>query len=254
MERHCQESGPTIDRRAIRAHILRVANKLSSPKRPRAYGYIRVSTAKQVEEGGSLEAQRESIARHCVLSGYDLVGMGEDAGISGGKGEDARPGLREALDAIRSGRADVIVVTHIDRLARDTDEGGHIRVEVKRAGGKVDSIAEVKDDPIRKAVDRMLAELERIRTSQRMAAWNAQRRAKGLPAGPAPFGYRIGPDGRLEAVEAEAPVLERILARHAEGASLRAIAAELNVDAVATRTGKAWNQQTVSSILRRAKS
>jgi DNA invertase Pin-like site-specific DNA recombinase len=230
-----------------------VAKKLASPKRPRAYGYVRVSTSKQAEEGGSLEAQRETIARHCVLSGYDLAGMAEDAGISGGKGEDARPGLREAMDAIRSGSADVLVVTHVDRLARSTDEGGHIRVEIRRAGGKVDVVAEVKDDPIRQAVDRMLAELERIRTSQRMTVWNAQRRAKGLPAGPAPFGSRIGEDGRLEPVAAEQPVVDRILARSGEGASLRTIAAELNADEVPSRSGRPWNPMTISKVVKRAK-
>lgn len=244
-------SVPTLDRRRAEAYILGVAKKLTAPDRPRAYGYVRVSTSKQVEEGSSLEAQREAIARHCVLSGYDLVGMGEDAGISGGKGEDARPGLREALDAIRGGSAEVLVVVHVDRLARNIDEAGHIRVEVRRAGGKVDVISEVKDDPIRQAVDRMLAELERIRTSQRMVAWNAQRRAKGLPAGPPPFGYRIGADGRLERVDSETPVVERILRLHADGTSLRAIAAELEADGVPTRTGKAWNPMTVSGIVKR---
>ncbi len=247
-----KESGPTVDKRRVRAYIEGVARKLASPKRPRAYGYVRVSTSKQVEEGGSLEAQRETIARHCVLSGYDLAGMAEDAGISGGKGEDGRPGLREALDAVRARRADVLVCCHADRLARSVDEAGHIRVEVRRAGGRVDVVAEVKDDPIRQAVDRMLAELERIRTSQRMAAWNAQRRAKGLPAGPPPFGSRIGEDGRLEPEPSEAPIVERILGRRAEGATLRAIAGELNGAGIPSPTGKAWNQQTIANIVRRA--
>ena len=250
-ERECKQTGPTIDLRAVRAYILRVASKLSSPERPRAYGYIRVSTSKRVEKGGALEAQRESIARHCVLSGYELVGMGEDAGISGGKGEGARPGLREALEAIQSGEADVVVVTHVDRLARSIDEAGHIRVEVKRAGGKVDIVSEVKNDPIRQAVDRMLAELERIRTSQRMAAWNAQRRAKGLPAGPAPFGYRIGEDGRLTPVGAEMAIVERILARRAAGAALQLIANELNAGSIPSPSGKSWNAMTISNIVKR---
>jgi DNA invertase Pin-like site-specific DNA recombinase len=236
----------------MRSHILAMAKRLASPKRPRAFGYVRVSTSRQADEGGSLEAQREGIARHAVLSGYDLVGMGEDAGISGGKGEDKRPGLAAALDAIRARRADVLIVTHADRLARNIDEAGHIRVEVKRAGAKVDVIAEVKDDPIRSAVDRMLAELERIRGSQRMAAWNAGRKAKGLPAGPAPYGFRIGGDGHLAAEPSEMPTVGRIKAMRASGASLRAVAAALNAGAVPTRTGKAWNAMTVSNIEKRA--
>lgn len=249
---HRKKTGPTLDSRAVRAYLLGMAKRLTSPVRPRAFGYIRVSTSKQAEEGGSLETQREAIARHAVLSGYDLVGMGEDAGISGGKGEDKRPGLASALDAIRGGRADVLIVTHADRLARNIDEAGHIRVEVKRAGARVDVTSEVKDDPIRQAVDRMLAELERIRGSQRMASWNAQRKAKGLPAGPPPFGYRIGEDGRLEPEPATFPTVERILELRREGLSLRGVAELLNADAIPAPKGAAWNAMTVSNVEKRA--
>ena len=219
---------------------------------PVAIGYVRVSTSKQVEEGGSLKAQRESIARHCVISEYSLLDIVEDAGISGSKGEDSRPGLRAALDAIRTGRADVLVVTHIDRLSRDNDEGGHIRIEVKRAGGKVDSIAEVKDDPIRKAVDRMLADLERIRTSQRMKTWNAARHAKGLPAGPPPYGYRVGADGRLAPHAEEQKIIATVVAMRAEGFSLRDTADALDGNGIPCPRAKRWNRQTIVNITNRA--
>jgi DNA invertase Pin-like site-specific DNA recombinase len=185
------------------------------------------------------------------LSGYDLVSVSEDAGISGSKGEDKRPGLAEALAAIRDGRAEVLIVTHADRLARSIDETGHVRVEVKRAGGRVDVISEVKDDPVRHAVDQMLAELERIRGSQRMASWNAARKAKGLPAGPPPFGYRLGEDGRLVADEAQRATVNRVLRLRRRGKTLRAIADAMNTEKIpAPRAGK-WNAMTVSLILKR---
>ena len=72
-----------------------------------------------------------------------------------------------------------------------------------------------------------------------------------MPIGAAPFGFPKAQDGRLEPMESEAPALDRILARHAAGASLRAIAAELEADEVPTRTGKAWNPMTISSIVKR---
>jgi site-specific DNA recombinase len=177
--------------------------------------------------------------------------VSEDAGISGSKGEDKRPGLAEALSAIRQGKAEVLIVTHADRLARSIDETGHARVEVKRAGGRVDVIFEVKDDPIRQAVDRMLAELERIRGSQRMASWNASRKAKGLPAGPPPFGYRADEAGRLVPDEAQRAAVDLVLQLRSKGLALRAIADEMNAGNVpAPRAGK-WNAMTVSLILNR---
>jgi DNA invertase Pin-like site-specific DNA recombinase len=223
---------------------------VEAPK-PRAVGYCRVSSKKQAEDGGSLEAQRDAIIREAVLGGFDLLDVYADGGISGGKGEKSRPGLAAALDAIRSGKAEALIVKHADRLARDSDLAGHFRVTVKEAGGRLVVIDEVKDDPIRQAVDKMLAELERIRGSQRMKSWNAQRKAQGLPAGPAAFGSEKDEDGRLRPNAAEARIVARMVSMKSKGLSLRALAAKLNAEAVTMR-GRSWNPQQVLLVLRRA--
>ncbi len=228
-----------------------MAKLIDSTKRPVAVGYVRVSSKKQADEGNSLEDQGEAIIRHAVLSGYDLTDVFSDGGISGGKDESGRPGLASALDAIRSGRATVLMVKHADRLSRDSDFAGYLKVEVKRAGGSLVILDEAKDDPIRNAVDKMLAEMERIRGSQRMRFVHASKKARGLWTGGVPFGFELGPDGKLTAIESDAPVLERIKAMRDEGKTLRAIAEELNRSAVPTRSGKPWNQQTVHNILGR---
>ncbi|MDD5305518.1 MAG: recombinase family protein, partial [Elusimicrobia bacterium] len=162
------------------------------------------------------------------------------------------PGLSAALDAIRSGKAEALIVKHADRLARDSDLAGHFRVTVKEAGGRLVVIEEAKNDPIRMAVDKMLAELERIRGSQRMKTWNAERKARGLSAGPPPFGMRHDAEGRLEPDPATAGTVSRILRLRGEGASLRAIAEALNADHVPGPTSAPWNPMTVSGVVRRA--
>ena len=174
--------------------------------------------------------------------------MYADGGVSGGKGERSRPGLSAALDAIRSGKAEALIVKHADRLARDSDLAGHFRITVKEAGGRLVVIDEAKDDPIRQAVDKMLAELERIRGGQRMKTWNAERKAKGLPAGYAPFGMRRAADGRLEPDPEAAATVARIVRMRAQGASLRTIASALNADHTPGRT---WNPMTVSGVVKR---
>jgi DNA invertase Pin-like site-specific DNA recombinase len=223
----------------------------SEAPKPKAVGYCRVSSKKQAEDGGSLEAQRDAIIREAVLGGFDLLDVFADGGISGGKGEKSRPGLSSALDAIRSGKAEALIVKHADRLARDSDLAGHFRVTVQDAGGRLVVIDEAKDDPIRRAVDKMLAELERIRGSQRMKAWNAARKAKGLPAGPAPFGSEKGQDSRLRPIAAETRIVGRIIVMKAKGLSLRAIAAKLNAEGVTMR-GREWSAQQVLLVFRRA--
>jgi DNA invertase Pin-like site-specific DNA recombinase len=241
-----------LDSGRFRAYLARVMKALDSPNKPRAVGYCRVSSRKQADEGHSLEAQRDAIIREAVLGGFDLVDVHKDGGISGGKTEDQRPGLAAALEAIRSGSASTLIVKHADRLARDSDLAGYLRVQVRRAGGQLIVIDEAKNDPIRNAVDKMLAELERIRGSQRMRGVHAARRAKGLPSlGPAPYGFQWAPGGRLEAVAAETPVLEQIASLRRAGHSLRAIASSLNAERIPTRSGRPWNPQTVNAIVRR---
>ncbi|TNU72931.1 recombinase family protein, partial [Miniimonas arenae] len=68
-------------------------------------GYARVSTT-----GQDLTAQREALARLGVAPDRVYV----DHGLTGTN--RARPGLREAMAACRTG--DVLVVTKLDRLAR----------------------------------------------------------------------------------------------------------------------------------------
>jgi DNA invertase Pin-like site-specific DNA recombinase len=48
-----------------------------------AIGYARVSTTGQVDDGVSLEAQRERIAAWCLANGVHLDAVFVDAGLSG---------------------------------------------------------------------------------------------------------------------------------------------------------------------------
>lgn len=66
-----------------------------------AIGYLRVSTETQASEGVSLEAQRARIEAWCELNDYQLLGIEEDAGISGSRANN-RPGLQRALERVCS--------------------------------------------------------------------------------------------------------------------------------------------------------
>lgn len=244
----------SVDKGKIRDYIVRMGKRISSKGRPVAVGYVRVSSGKAAKEGNSLQNQREAIVRACVLGGYDLLSVYEDGGLSGGKGEDERPGLKAALDAIREGRASVLIVKAVDRLARGTDETGHIKVEVRRAGGRVEVLDEAKADPVREAVNTMLAELERLRGSERMRFSHASRKARGQYVGvKAPFGYRIGDGRKLEEVPEEQAVVAKVLDLSRAGLSLRAVAAALDAEGIKAPTGGTWNAMTVSKILSRSK-
>jgi site-specific DNA recombinase len=240
-----------LDTLPFRAYLRRMEKLIETPsKRTKAVGYVRVSSKKAAEDGGSLDDQRDAIIRHAVTSGLDLVGVFEDGGISGGKDEEKRPGLAAALDEIRSGSASTLVVKHADRLSRDADLAGHLRVIVKRAGGTLLVLDEARDDPYRKLLDSMLAEMERLRGRERMRFTYAQKAARGEHVGAVPYGYRL--DGTAlvpEPVEQE--IVRRIVKAQRAGKSPRKIADKLNDDAVPTRRGKPWSHQHIRLILAR---
>ncbi|MCK6685914.1 MAG: recombinase family protein [Thermoanaerobaculia bacterium] len=244
------QRGPVVDTHPLWRYLVAMEKKIRTPKRVPAVGYVRVSTSKQVEEGGSLEEQRDALAFYAAANGLDLVAVYEDAGISGAKDEDGRPGLAAAIEAIKAGKARVLLVRDLSRLARGLDLTGYLRVAVRKAGGVVKVMGE-SEDRIYRLFDAVKNEMYRTAVSDRMRLWATSRQAKGLPLGQAPYGFRIGPDGSLEEHPEETPTLLRIREARERGDPFRAIAAALNADGVKTRNGKAWAPATVFNATRR---
>ena len=75
--------------------------------------YVRVSTDKQTSENQLRELHRIAERR-----GWEIVQEYRDAGISGAKGREARPGLDEMLKDAQRRRFDVVMAWAIDRLGR----------------------------------------------------------------------------------------------------------------------------------------
>src|SRR4029453_18902891 len=73
--------------------------------------YVRVSTDKQ-----TVENQVRELHRIAERRGWQIVEEDHDAGISGAKGRDQRPGLDRMLKDASKRRFDVIMAWAIDRL------------------------------------------------------------------------------------------------------------------------------------------
>lgn len=80
-------------------------------------------------------------------------------------------------------------------------------------------------------------------------------RSAGKRTGHIPYGYRLADDEKtLTPVPAEQDVIEKIIACHEAGMSLRQIAKVLNDAATSTKQGgKGWQATTVSRVIRRKK-
>jgi len=79
----------------------------------RAAIYVRVSTDKQ-----TVENQLRELRQIAERRGWEVVTEYHDAGISGAKGRDDRPGLDEMLKDAQRRRFDVVMAWAIDRLGR----------------------------------------------------------------------------------------------------------------------------------------
>jgi hypothetical protein len=75
--------------------------------------YIRVSTSKQ-----DTENQRRELEAVAGRSGWKIVKVYEDAGISGAKGRDPRPGLDAMMKAVNAKEFDMVATWSVDRLGR----------------------------------------------------------------------------------------------------------------------------------------
>src|SRR6202167_6588622 len=75
--------------------------------------YLRVSTSKQETSN-----QRRELEAVAARSGWQIVKVFQDAGISGAKGRDKRPGLDALLKAVNSKEFDMVAAWSVDRLGR----------------------------------------------------------------------------------------------------------------------------------------
>ena len=75
--------------------------------------YLRVSTSKQETSN-----QRRELEAVAARSGWQIVKVFQDAGISGAKGRDKRPGLDGLLKAVNGKEFDMVAAWSVDRLGR----------------------------------------------------------------------------------------------------------------------------------------
>ena len=140
-------------------------------------GYARCSTTHQDQD---LTAQRDRL----MALGVETASIHTDVGLTGTNRD--RPGLREALAAVRDG--DTLVVTKLDRLARSVPDARDIASELEAKGVSLSIGGSVYDpaDPMGRLMFNVLgmvaefeADLIRQRTREGMAVAKAKGRLRG---------------------------------------------------------------------------
>jgi DNA invertase Pin-like site-specific DNA recombinase len=94
--------------------LLSALETLMSPKKPKRVAlYLRVSTSEQTTRN-----QRRELHAVAERHGWHAVGTYEDAGVSGAKGRDKRPGFDRLMIAVARREVDMVAAWSVDRLGR----------------------------------------------------------------------------------------------------------------------------------------
>jgi putative DNA-invertase from lambdoid prophage Rac len=198
------------------------------------YGYTRVSTSRQADEGLSLDVQRRQISGYCTMHGMELTEIVAEEGISGSKPITKRPAGRALFSRLKSG--DVLIAAKLDRLFRSAVDALNTVEDLKKrnvALHLLDLGGDVATNGLSKlflTIAAAFAEAERDRTVERIEQTKADQRALGrFLGGSRPFGFEIV-DGALVCNHQEQAAIEKMKAMRSQGAGLRTIAAAMKAE------------------------
>lgn len=224
-------------------------------------GYIRVSTEGQNGcDSFGLETQRDAITKYCTANDLELIQIYEDPALSGSLPPLERPGLHALLETLKAGDIKQVIITRLDRLARDTMLSLWLMKEIKKLGAELVSIAEPGrwEDPTQKLLLTMVAafaEFEKsLITSRLSSGRKTKARQGGYAGGKAAIGYKECRGSKALTVdEDKVATVRRVfeLRETMPEASLQKIAGILNTEGCTTKESKQFHPMQVKRTLDR---
>jgi DNA invertase Pin-like site-specific DNA recombinase len=230
----------------------RIAGK---PKKPatittRVFGYVRVSTAEQANNGDSIGTQRQQITGYAMMKGWQVAEFFVDGGVSGSVPLIERPEGQRLLASVAA--RDVIITARLDRAFRSAADALGTLEGFKEQGvglHMIDLGGDVCGNGISKLVFTILsavAENERDRIRERIRDVKRHLARQGVyGGGKRPFGFDVV-DGRLVPNKLEQAAIARMQALRAAETPLREISAT-----IAAEFNKVMPPMTVKRILDR---
>jgi putative DNA-invertase from lambdoid prophage Rac len=203
----------------------------------RCYGYARVSTTMQADEGESLDVQQRQLAGYAQMKGLTIDRVFVERGVSGSKPLGDRPQGSALLAALQAG--DVVITAKLDRMFRSALDALDVLRRLKQAGVSLHMIdlgGDTTGNGVSKLVFTILsavAEAERDRTRERITEVKRDQRQRGrYLGGRPPFGWRIGDAGELVPVPEQQAAIRRMRKLKDQGLALRVIADTMTASGV----------------------
>jgi DNA invertase Pin-like site-specific DNA recombinase len=194
------------------------------------YGYVRVSTLQQANEGESLDTQLRQIQSYSVLKGFEIPPENfiTEKGVSGSLEFEKRPEGSKLFNQLIAG--DVLIFSKLDRAFRNTRNALNTLHELKERGISVHFIdlgGDVTNDGIGSVIFTILsafATFERERIATRIREVKQVQKSEGkFLGGFTRFGYRVV-DEKLEKNPEEQAIIQSMRDMKRRGMSLRRIA------------------------------
>jgi len=196
------------------------------------YGYARVSTNRQADEGESLDVQERQIAGYALMQGLTVDRTFVERGVTGSIPLGERAQGAALLAVLKPG--DVVITAKLDRMFRSALDALDVLGKLKARGVSLHMIdlgGDVTGNGVSKLVFTILsavAEAERDRIRERVSQVKADQKQRGrYLGGKVPFGFALGADGALEPVKAQQEAIAAVRRMRAEGAPLRTIRSTL---------------------------
>jgi site-specific DNA recombinase len=181
----------------------------------KAFGYIRVSTVGQAEEGFSLDHQKASIADYCKTRNIHLANVFVDEGKSGRTVN--RHEFQQMLEEIKDKGVDCVVIYKIDRFARNVNDFSRVWNEFKENGINLISVLEgdlSSSSSLIPNIFASVAQWESEVNGQRTRDALMEKFKSGWQPTPSPIGYRsIGGEGERKYCEIDpcsGPIIKKM--------------------------------------------
>lgn len=224
------------------------------------YGYIRVSTETQADNGYGLETQRSAITKYCKDNNLNLIKIFTDEGISGALGDSEDITKREQLVELLStlNGINTIVVMNTSRLWRDMTAQVLVSREIRKHSGDIISIEqptyslydENPNDFLLNSIMIIMDQYERMNINMKLAKGRNTKASNGIkPAGRLPYGYEYSSNKKeVLIIDSEAELVRKIFKLY-NNKTIPQIVSILNSEGIKTKKNNVWYQSTITKIL-----